>query len=85
MEVLTTRPFDADYHALPEHIQALTRRKLKVFAENPRHPSLRTKKMAGQRDIWEARVTSSYRFTFQWAGNTVLLRRIGTHDILKRP
>jgi mRNA-degrading endonuclease YafQ of YafQ-DinJ toxin-antitoxin module len=50
----------------------------------PYTPSLRTKKMHGLEDIWEARVTLSYRITFQRTGDTLLLRRIGTHDVLER-
>lgn len=85
MKVLTTKPFDKDYAALPETIKDLTKRKLKLLLENPRHPSLRIKKIEDPRDIWEGRITQSYRFTFQIKGDMYLLRRIGTHDILKTP
>jgi len=40
--------------------------------------------MKGLKDIWEASVTMSYRITFHRSGDTALLRRIGTHDILKK-
>ena len=60
-------------------------RKLAPFLENPRHPSLHVKKMNDPRDIWEGRITRGYRFTFQIAGDTYILRRIGTHDILRTP
>lgn len=85
MKVFTTKLFEEDYQALPGHIQTAARRKLALFVENPRHPSLQVKKMEDPRDIWEARITKSYRFTFHWKGDLVLLRRIGAHDILKRP
>ena len=26
----------------------------------------------------------SYRITFQWIGNQIILRRVGTHDILRK-
>lgn len=63
---------------------------LRLFAANIRHPSLRTKKMEGQqdpvgRDIWEVRVSRGYRFTFVFDGDTVILYRIGPHDIERRP
>ena len=63
---------------------------LRLFAGNPRHRSLRTKKMGGQRDpegrdIWEARVSRGYRFTFVFDGDTVILYRVGPHDIERRP
>jgi mRNA-degrading endonuclease YafQ of YafQ-DinJ toxin-antitoxin module len=39
--------------------------------------------MQGLKDIWEASMTMSYRLTFQRAGDTIILRRVGTHDVLK--
>ena len=83
MRILTTKPFDKDYEALPEKIKTLTDQKLGLLLQNPRHPSLQIKKMNDPRDIWEGRITQSYRFTFQIEGRIYLLRRIGTHDILK--
>jgi mRNA interferase RelE/StbE len=85
MKVLTTRSFDRDYAALPDNIQDLANQKLRLLLENPRHPSLRLKKMGGRGEIWEASVTMTYRFTFQREGDTYILRRIGTHDILRTP
>ena len=38
------------------------------------------------RDIWEARVTRAYRFTFVIDGDTYILRRVGPHeDVLRNP
>lgn len=85
MRILTTKPFERDYEALPEKIQRLARSKLRLLLANPRHPSLRIKKMDDPREIWEASITMSYRFTFHIEGETSILRRIGTHDILKTP
>lgn len=85
MRILTTKPFDKDYEALPKKVKTLTDQKFRLLLQNPRHPSLQIKKMNDPRDIWEGRITQSYRFTFQIEGDTYLLRRIGTHDILKTP
>lgn len=85
MKIFTTKPFEDDHAALPATIQDIVDRKLALFLENPRHPSLRVKKMNDPRDIWEGRITRGYRFTFQIAGDTYILRRIGTHDILRTP
>jgi len=41
--------------------------------------------MKGFSEIWEARVTKNYRFTLQIQGDFYILRKIGTHDMLKRP
>jgi len=40
--------------------------------------------MQGAMEVWEASVTKSYRITFQRAGDAIILRRVGTHDILKK-
>ena len=37
------------------------------------------------RGIFEARVTRAYRMTFQVEGADLILRRVGTHDILRTP
>jgi hypothetical protein len=85
MKILTTQPFEDDYAALPATIQDIADRKLALFLANPRHASLHVKKMNDPRDIGEGRITKGYRFTFQIAGDTYLLRRIGTRDILRKP
>lgn len=76
--------FQRDFNSLPREIQKQFEKVIRLFEENPRHPSLRVKKMEGTGGIWEARVTQSHRFTFNWESGVVTLRRIGTHDILKK-
>lgn len=85
MNIQTTKDFDRDYARLPQIIKNRTDKQLALLIENPKHPSLRTKKMPGYADIWEGRITREYRFTFQIVGDTYVLRRIGKHDILKTP
>jgi mRNA-degrading endonuclease RelE of RelBE toxin-antitoxin system len=85
MKIQISRPFDEDYHSLPEVIKERAEKQFALLLENPHHPSLQLKKIKGHPNIWEGRVTKSYRFTFQISGEIYLLRRIGTHDILKTP
>jgi mRNA interferase RelE/StbE len=85
MEVKSTPKFAHDYKNLPPLLRKRTDEKLKLLLENPRHPSLGLKKMKGFPDIWEARITKNYRFTFQIQGDFYILRKIGAHDILKQP
>lgn len=82
LEFKTTNSYDKSYAALPRAIQRRTLEKLSLYENDPRHPSLKVKKMEGLKDIWELSVTKSYRITFQRYGRVVLLRNIGTHDIL---
>jgi addiction module RelE/StbE family toxin len=85
VKVTFTKPFKRDYKGLPENIQEQIDKQIMHLLDNPKHPSLHIKKMEGHESIWEARVTKGYRMTFQIDGDTYLLRRVGTHSILKRP
>ncbi len=77
MKFQTTRPFDRDYAGLPEEIKERVEKQLALLLLNPSHPSLRLKRIRGTADIWEVRVSRSYRLTLQLAGDTYLLRRVG--------
>jgi len=86
MRIIRTRPFQEDFKDLPKEIKQRANKALQFLVSNFRYPSLQTKKMQGSReDIWEARITDNYRFTFQVEKDTYILRRIGTHDILQNP
>ena len=85
MTIKTTREFDQNYSKLPQQIKKRAEKQFIRLVENPHHPSLHIKKMAGYSDIWEGRITYHYRFTFNIVGKTYILRRIGTHDILRTP
>ncbi len=85
MRLLFTHSFIRDYQGLPEYLQKTVDQKLRLFMGNPRHPSLAIKKMQDPRDIWEGRINRGYRFTFQIEGESCMLRRLGTHDILRTP
>lgn len=85
MKVARDPRFIRDFAGLPASIQERAEKKLALFLQNPRHPSLQTHKMEGGREIWEGRITEDYRFTFRIVGDLYQLRRIGTHDIYKSP
>ena len=91
MKLIRTDRFKDDFRRLPTSLQRRTEKALRLFAENLRHPSLRAKKMGGQldtagREIWEARVTKAYRFTFVIDRDTYILRRVGPHEeALRKP
>jgi mRNA-degrading endonuclease RelE of RelBE toxin-antitoxin system len=85
MEVQTTRLFDRDYVGLPAGIKNRTDKQLALLMTNPQHPSLRLKKVRGTDNIWEVRISRGYRVTLTIAGDTLVLRRIGIHDVLRRP
>ena len=70
---------------LPANLRERTHGKLLLLADNPRHPSLRVKRVTDTKGIWEASVTMGVRITFEWQGDRIILRKIGPHDILKNP
>jgi len=83
VKIVFSEPFQKDYKKLPAGVQLLLDKALKFFIENPRHPSLQAKKIPGT-SIWYARISRECRFTFNWKGDTAILRRIGTHSILNK-
>jgi len=85
VRVSFTKPFQRDYQGLPENIRKQIDKQIMQLIENPKHPSLHIRKMEGRLSVWEARITKGYRMTFQVDGDIFLLRRVGTHSILKRP
>jgi mRNA-degrading endonuclease RelE of RelBE toxin-antitoxin system len=85
MKLYFTESFVRDYRGLPSKIQKIVDEKLKLFLSGQRQPSLHIKKMQDPRDIWEGRINKGYRFTFQLEGEVCILRRLGTHDILRTP
>ena len=85
MQFFWTDSFKKDYKHLPLEVRERTDQALRRFSVNSRHPSLHVKKMEGVKDVWEVRVSDNYRITFQYIQEGVLLRRVGTHNILRLP
>ena len=85
MHIETTKTFIRLYKKLPDDIKERTRKAIKLLESDPSHPSLGHKKMAGQEDIFEIRVSKNYRITYQRVQDTVYLRKIGTHNLLRNP
>jgi len=86
VKIARTASFKKARQGLTEKEKALGRKALRNLAADLQYPALRVKKMQGVEYIWEARVSSSLRMTFQIEGNRIVLRNIGRHDeTLERP
>lgn len=85
MKPLFTKPFVRDYQSLPVQIQKRFDKQLVFLLETPRHPSLEARLVDRRRRIWKAKVDGGYRFTFQIEGEIIILRRMGSHDVMERP
>jgi len=77
--------FKKNYINLPTDIQDKVDKQLGFLLNNPDHPSLKLHPMQGTKNIWEGYVDYHYRFTFEVDGDYYVLRKVGTHDILKNP
>jgi mRNA-degrading endonuclease RelE of RelBE toxin-antitoxin system len=81
-----TERFERDYKKLTAEQQNLVDDKLKLLLVNPRPPGLRFEKLKGyQRPlIYTIHITGNYKLSFAIEGNTAVLRRIDTHDVIDR-
>ncbi|MDO8588936.1 MAG: hypothetical protein Q7T82_18065 [Armatimonadota bacterium] len=80
MRFIVTRRFEQAYRGLPEPLRRKTDKALLLLAENPRHPSLRLKKIQGAPGIWEAGVDRGCRLTLEIRSDAFLLRNVGKYD-----
>lgn len=85
MHIEATQTFIKLYKKLPEDIKNKAQKTIELLQSSPSHPSLGHKKMSGQKDIFEVRVTQNYRITYQKIGDTAYLRKVGTHTLLRNP
>jgi mRNA interferase RelE/StbE len=86
MEFIYTRRFKKSYKKLDQDEKKTLQKKLSLMSKNPHHPSLRTKKVQGTNDLFECTLTMGLRLTWQYEGESILLRVIGEHDeVLKNP
>jgi len=86
VKISRTARFKRAWQELTEEEKELGRKALRNLATDLRYPALRVKKMQGTENIWEARVSRSLRMTFEFEGDTIILRNIGRHDeTLERP
>jgi len=72
--------------ALRPAVKERVAKALRLLVDDPRHPSLRLKKMQGSGGIWEVRVDLHHRVTLEIGEGYYLLRNVGKHDeTLDRP
>lgn len=79
MKSRTTAQFRKAFADLPEQVQKQTREAYRQFKQDPRHPSLRFKKVHPELPIYSARISKSYRVIGQLEGDTVIWFWVGSH------
>ncbi len=84
MKLVRSNRFKREFKKLPSHVREQVIKKLELLAANPRHPSLRVKKIRGEvrgyRDVFEGSITMDYRFLFRIEEGSYILLTCGTHD-----
>jgi mRNA-degrading endonuclease RelE of RelBE toxin-antitoxin system len=85
MNLVRTHLFKRDFLELPENIKRSAEKALRLFVTNPFHPSLHIKKTKGEilkgyHNIFEGRLSKSYRFLFLIEKDSYVLLRCGKHD-----
>lgn len=86
MKFRRTERFVRAYRSLQPPVRLKVDKALRLLAADPRHPSLRLKKIEGTGGIWEVRVSLHFRMTLEMREGYYLLRNVGRHDeTLDRP
>jgi mRNA-degrading endonuclease RelE of RelBE toxin-antitoxin system len=85
MTIRFAAPFVKDYRRLSPLIQQKVDLLLTELASNLHYPSLRVRKMVNHPSIYEARIDGQYRVTFEKQADLLVMRRVGTHAIYKKP
>lgn len=85
LQITFTERFKKHYKVLTEIEKKQFRSKLSIFAENPLHPSLRTKRIQGTENLFEFSVNMDVRVVWFYEGDMlVAMVDIGHHDMLNR-
>ena len=80
-----TKRFQKHFAFLTEKEKNQVKRKVILLKENPLHPSLRTKRIQGTKDLFECSVNMSIRIIWYYEGNKMMiLIDVGHHDILNQ-
>lgn len=80
--LIKTKGFNSDFENLSIEEMKQTIKSLRFLADNPRHPSLQTHKVDGT-NFMEAYVNMDIRILFERTSDTIVLKAVGHHDMLK--
>jgi mRNA-degrading endonuclease YafQ of YafQ-DinJ toxin-antitoxin module len=77
--------FQKNFMALTAQEKKQLKNKLKLIAQSPIHPSLRTKRIQGTDRLYESSINMDIRVIWYSEDNaTIILADVGHHDILKQ-
>ncbi len=79
MKSRTTRRFRSSFANLPPIVQQQTRLAYRLWLENPRHPSLRFKRLRTARLVYSVRIGGTYRAVGVIEDDVIVWFWIGSH------
>jgi mRNA-degrading endonuclease RelE of RelBE toxin-antitoxin system len=80
LKSLTRPSFWRAYQSLDPRVRDAARKACHLFTENPDHPSLRFKRLAGYENIWSVRINEQYRAVGERTGDSIVWVWIGSHN-----
>lgn len=84
-EILFSSRFKKSFDKLQAKEKKVFYKKLSLFIENHKHPSLRAKKIKGSDILFESSINMSIRVIWSYKDDKmILMLDIGHHDIFKR-
>lgn len=84
-DVLTTDAFERGLSQLSHSMQAIAMKKIRLLAENPKHPSLNThriRQIKADVHIWDCYITESIRLLYEVRDGMLYLWDLGKHAIV---
>jgi mRNA interferase RelE/StbE len=75
--------FDKQFRRKPADQRGAIAKTMKLLADNPHHPSLRSRKTSVP-NVFYAKVTEGDRLSYEWNGPKIRLRHNCHHDALLR-
>jgi len=86
MKIKYSPGFEKSLKKLDKNMRLKVKKKLQLFLENKKHPSLRHKKVQAPKhekpSVWEISIDMETRITLQEFDDHIYLRNIGGHNIL---
>jgi hypothetical protein len=70
---------------LPDEVRRQAAKAYELFAHDPRHPSVRFKRVHASRPIYSVRISLDYRAVGVLVGEEIVWFWIGPHDEYDRP
>lgn len=84
-KIAVTERFKKNFKKLNENEKRMVKNKLEILKLNPLHPSLRSKRIKGVKDLFECSVNMDLRIIWYYEGNKIIvLLDIGHHNVLDK-